>query len=600
MSENLIREGSITNSSYDFELSIKRGKGVIYNYTYPKNKKLKGIVFIIPGFGGDTNSEYSQKLRDYVAKEFDVVAVSVIYHCFSSRLNNGGVESLDAFDELILLSHLERFNIQIGTKEISEIFNDINKRAQAEKDKGSLDKSINILQTMTILPKNNEYQNFGILQALDHINVLKELKNRNLDFIDNYPTILLGSSHGGYIANLIAKIIPNSIDCVIDNSSYVKPPLNYIIGKEKNILHPEYQMIYGKNLIINYFVKTFWSNNEDSFYHFSKDRYEIRDLSNKLHNEIMAKKSKSNTKYIFYHSTKDKIAVYKDKKDLSEQLARLGFNVILKTISNISQIDGKFIKSLEHGLDMSIKQLVNIELPEALKIRSNSSKRKFEEITYPCETVNYNFENISGIYSAHLSPIENIEIKIVDNFEKNMKYFEQYQPQVYSILASLDSAIEQNLYQSKYDLIFNNNYFDVKELRTGKYIYSDNSNKHAFDISENFKDKIDNFVFFGVGLGVHLERIIKNTQSKRYLIIEDDLELFKLSTFVTPYFKFAKDSELFFSVFEEEDVFLKNGVQFISGLSEKENKKTFNSFEINANYKNKVLYLENTLGKLDI
>ena len=365
MRDNLIREGSITNSSYDFELSIKREKGVIYNYTYPKNKKLKGIVFIIPGFGDDTNSEYSQKLRDYIAKKFNVVAVSVIYHCFSSRLNNGGVETLDDYDELVLLSNLKRFNIEVETDDLHEILNNINEEIKARKDEGKLDKNEIIVQTVTILPKNNEYQNFGILQALDHINVLKELKSRNLNFIDNYPTILIGSSHGGYIANLIAKIVPNSIDCVIDNSSYVKPPLNYIIGKENNPLHEECRGIYGENLIINYFTKKFWSNNDDSFYYLSKDNYEIRDLSNKLHNKIMAKKSESKTRYIFYHSIKDRIAMYKDKEDFSKGLAELGFDVTLNIISNISQIDGNFIKSLEHGLDMSIKKLANIELPEA-------------------------------------------------------------------------------------------------------------------------------------------------------------------------------------------------------------------------------------------
>ena len=597
MRDNLIREGSITNSSYDFELSIKREKGVIYNYTYPKNKKLKGIVFIIPGFGDDTNSEYSQKLRDYVAKEFDVVAVSAIYHCFSSRLNNGGVETLDDYDELVLLSNLKRFNIEVETDDLHEILNNINEEIKARKDEGKLDKNEIIVQTVTILPKNNEYQNFGILQALDHINVLKELKSRNLNFIDNYPTILIGSSHGGYIANLIAKIVPNSIDCVIDNSSYVKPPLNYIIGKENNPLHEECRGIYGENLIINYFTKKFWSNNDDSFYYLSKDNYEIRDLSNKLHNKIMAKKSESKTRYIFYHSIKDRIAMYKDKEDFSKGLAELGFDVTLNIISNISQIDGNFIKSLEHGLDMSIKKLANIELPEALKIRSISSKSKLEEITYPCETVNYNFEDISGIYSAHLSPIQKIETKIIDNFEKNIKYFEEFQPEIYSMLASLDSAIDQGVYQNKYELIFYNNYFNLKELKTGNLFYSENSNKYAFEVSEIFKEKTGNFVFFGVGLGVHLERVHKNILAKKCFIIENDLELFKLSTFVTPYFKFAETSELFFSVFEDDDVFFRKGIDFINKSNEE--KEIFKHFALNDSYIEKIQFLENISGNKD-
>ncbi|EMY6260657.1 DUF2920 family protein, partial [Campylobacter lari] len=34
-------------------------------------------------------------------------------------------------------------------------------------------------------------------------------------------TILIGSSHGGYLANLCAKIAPWSVDNIVDNSSHV-------------------------------------------------------------------------------------------------------------------------------------------------------------------------------------------------------------------------------------------------------------------------------------------------------------------------------------------------------------------------------------------
>lgn len=36
------------------------------------------------------------------------------------------------------------------------------------------------------------------------------------------PVIMIGSSHGGYLAHLAAKIAPWLIDGVIDNSSYAK------------------------------------------------------------------------------------------------------------------------------------------------------------------------------------------------------------------------------------------------------------------------------------------------------------------------------------------------------------------------------------------
>lgn len=598
MSKKLISESSSVKSSYDFELSIKRENDVVYNYSYPKDRKIKGIVFIIPGFGEDTNSDYLQKLRDYIAYKFDLICVNVMYHCFYSRLNNGGIEFLDEFDKSMLLDNLKSIDTKLTTNNLNEVFFSINDKAQMLKESGELDKKLLVNQTMTILPKNNEYQNFGILQALDHINVLKELRNKNLDFINNYPTILMGSSHGGYIANLIAKIAPNSIDCIIDNSSYIKPPLNYIIGKENNMFHGEFKKLYGENLIVNYFVKTMWEKDENSFYHFSKDRHGIRDMSNKSHNEITAKRSKSKTRYISYHSTEDEIAPYEDKKEFYEQLEELGYDATLKTISDISQVDGSFIKTLKHGLEMSIKQLANIELSEALKIRSQTSTSEIEPIVYPCDSVEYNFEDINGVFSASLSPIENIEEKIIEIFNKNMEYFEKKQAHLYSKLASYDSAVEQGLYKSRYELVFNNNYLDVKELETGKYLYLDNSDKYAYEIAKQFKNKSDMFVFFGVGLGVHLDKIIKNTQAKSSLIIENDLEMFKLSTFVTPYFELAKSSDLYFSIFEEDDVFLKIAKEFFSDF--KESQKILNHFEMNNDYKNKILLLSRLIGKLDV
>jgi len=596
MGEKLVRESSRVKSSYDFELSINRENEVVYDYTYPKDRKLNGIVFIIPGFGADTNSDYAQKLRDHIAHKFGVIAVSTIYHCFYSRPENGAKLFLDESDEKLLIEKLKHFSISSITNKIQEILFDLDSKIQILKDNGKVAQNIKVVQPMTLVPKNDEYQNFGVMQALDHVNVLKDIKQKNFDFIDNYPTILMGSSHGGYVANLVAKITPSLIDCVIDNSSYIKPPLNFIIGKENNFLDPEYVNTYGDNVLAHCFTKTKWSKDENSFYHFSKDRYEIRDLSNKNHNELIAKKSNSKIKYISYHSTKDTIAPYKDKEEFYKELNNLGFDAELKTISDSDQIDGRFIKSLKHGLDMSLKELANVELPNALNVKHSHNNSEIEPISYECDSVKYNFEEINGVYSATLSPIKNIEEAVVDRFEKNMKYFENDQPELYAKLASFDSAIEQDLYQNRYDLVFNNNNFDVKEFETGNYLYGCNSKKYAYEVGEKLKNKIDKFIFFGIGLGVHLENILKNSEAKNCLIIEDDLELFKLSTFVTPYYKLAKSSDLYFSVFDDEESFSKTAKLFFEDI--KDGKKDLNSFEMNNNYKNKVLQLSNVVSEL--
>ena len=70
--------------------------------------------------------------------------------------------------------------------------------------------------------------------------------------------------------------------------------------------------------------------------------------------------------------------------------------------------------------------------------------------------------------------------------------------------------------------------------------------------------KIEKFIFIGVGLGVHLLEIDAKISANEYLIIEDDLELFHLSLFCTPYYEFNKNATLTFSISENENDFMDN------------------------------------------
>jgi len=205
----------------------------------------------------------------------------------------------------------------------------------------------------------------------------------------------------------------------------------------------------------------------------------------------------------------------------------------------------------------------------------------------------------------------------IQTYKNNLIYFEKKQPQLYSKLAAFDSAIEQKLYSNKYDLILKDGYFDVLELTTQNYLYSSDSYEYAkqasnsidFERSTNafatFKDvtikekelnifekfditedpltgfapilyyvdghlpqntslqKIEKFIFFGVGLGTHIEAIDGKINASFYMIVEDDLELFKLSLFTMPYFELASHSELIFSVFDTELEFAQNSAKFL-------------------------------------
>lgn len=212
---------------------------------------------------------------------------------------------------------------------------------------------------------------------------------------------------------------------------------------------------------------------------------------------------------------------------------------------------------------------------------------------------------------------ESFEEIALSTYQNNLLYLEKSHKAIYNKLTSFESALDNGYYQSNYDLIFHENYFDVLELTTQNYLYAQNSNDYAelaaqsvdfdkknnvyetfrkitieekdlpayetMDIKTNnlsglasilnyikinqdttntLKD-IQKFIFFGVGLGQHLMTIDNKVNAQKYLIVEDDLELFKLSLFTTPYYTLALQSKLYFSVFDSKEEFTKTAVRFL-------------------------------------
>ena len=213
---------------------------------------------------------------------------------------------------------------------------------------------------------------------------------------------------------------------------------------------------------------------------------------------------------------------------------------------------------------------------------------------------------------------QELETIAITTYKNNLLYFEQSQPSIYSKLAAFDAALEEGHYESKYDLILKENYFDVLELSSGNYLYDSSSIDYATTAKESInydknanlfktfknitikdedltkyeklsiiqnnlsglapilhycsshmpKDEtlsnISKFIFFGTGLGTHISEIHRKINAQTYLIVEDDLELFKLSLFVTPYNDIAKNSTLIFSLFDSKKEFSQPVLEFLN------------------------------------
>ncbi|MBA1433204.1 MAG: motility associated factor glycosyltransferase family protein [Epsilonproteobacteria bacterium] len=204
--------------------------------------------------------------------------------------------------------------------------------------------------------------------------------------------------------------------------------------------------------------------------------------------------------------------------------------------------------------------------------------------------------------------MNNIQKKIQQNYLENINYLQNEHPKIFDQIVALETAIDKGYYKEKYALEYKDGYFDLCEKESGKYLYNQNSiesanviaksvnykknenvfetffyrefteadikhygakdvscsayygiipivdyvNKYASKKSTTMK-KIQKFVFLGTGLGLHIETVHKKIKAKAYLIIEDDLELFRLSLFTLNYAKLATGSKLYFWIFDDED-----------------------------------------------
>ena len=250
-------------------------------------------------------------------------------------------------------------------------------------------------------PTKDEYQNFGIMQAIDILNAILYTKhNLCAGKFNKIPVILVGSSHGGYLANLSAKIAPWLVDAVIDNSSYAIF-LWRLIGFGKEIDFTKFFCCatddFYQDICLYLFDKTYWTLDKTSLYYFNESREEIRNILNPKHLKVQSKFKK--TFYIGYHCVNDDIAPAKDKTELYDALKKLKFDATLHMIKDESEADGKFIKSLTHGMGMSYKLLLQKELPGVMK-KILSKKDKKDEINercieYKCGDLLYKFSEVS-------------------------------------------------------------------------------------------------------------------------------------------------------------------------------------------------------------
>ncbi|ENU2732329.1 DUF2920 family protein [Campylobacter jejuni] len=400
----LINQTFEIDSCDDVELGIKRTSKLEYRISYDDEKDLKAIVFIIGGYGANANISFLDFDREYIAKNFDVVTINVFYHCFCQRRSN--VEKYSAFtiftkDDVSNLSQalLEiGVNINVNLENAQQCYELLNQNITTLKSQGKLAQNYQAKFTSTFIPPNGDYQNYGIMAAIDHINALKDLVKRFPEFAD-LPKIY-GGSYGGYLSLLIAKIAPWYVDGVIDNSGTVLPLLRYIIGRDLE----QFDFIFNNpNTLIEMFTKTYWTReDENSPYFFANENYMIRSLLNSSHLIIQVNVNK-NIVLVSYHSSKDEFNTSKDKQTLFLAYKELGYDATLHLIKDESEVDGRFIKDLNHGMRITDRALFRKELPLMLeKLQKRKSFMQENSISYPCGDKIFTFKDVGDKFELEI------------------------------------------------------------------------------------------------------------------------------------------------------------------------------------------------------
>ena len=392
-------------STDDIELNIKRESKLEFKVSFDETKEMKALFVYITGIRGADYAGYEEHLAEFVVKEFEVAVLRVDYHCIGFRTQTGATFYMDKRDKELFLKSIEgiisppsflKDKDILEQEQVLELCAWLDSLVKYLKNQNKISKKDYLLPIfLGLQPTKNEYNNFGLMQALDIINAIYFVRKNHAEFkLAKTPkTLLFGTSHGGYLGFLCAKFAPWLIDAVVENSGYVVAPFRfYGLGKDLDYFKDrEVEVNWFENIVLCTFTKTHFTANTNSPNFFCKARLDIR---NPLNESQLKTQAKHQNKPIFvsYHSVRDELDSAQNKEKFFEILQNSGFEASLRVVKDESEIDGKFIKNLEHGMGMSIKSLIKKELPPLLARHFTHEKDEKREIAYKSENLEYKFK----------------------------------------------------------------------------------------------------------------------------------------------------------------------------------------------------------------
>lgn len=367
MSESYIIESfghnSIYTDDYLKDNYHKRKFKIYFNCPEAGINKETGILLLIAGFGGNSNSNVYKKMRNMFSDKYNLVTIQCDYfgwEYMQSDIDNIEIEYID----------LDKIKKSVSESEFKKAYIDniisLNELTQLKfKEK-------NIVKFEKILNEDlNNFNDMGIMQAVDNItaviNVMNILYDNNYIF-NTKKVIIMGDSHGAYLGYLCNYMCNGLFSYLLDNSAWIYPKyfLDNRISKF-NFDNLELQIKY------RYLAKRL---------DFSFDFLNLKNLYKDFNNRC---------KIVIYHGEDDILITIDEKYNGVKNINNIIFNRV-----NIHNIDKSIFKSTGHGLEADFINLFDSFYNEYVD-GEQSSILEFQQqskIEYSKGSINIDYKNV--------------------------------------------------------------------------------------------------------------------------------------------------------------------------------------------------------------
>ncbi len=291
-----------------------------------------GLVLFLAGYGMDPGGRYVRRLLSYLADKHNCLAASVDY--FGADLWRPSkcrwVPAPEFFVNLkkyhgIDVTAPKGFDVELLKAQLAEL---LASRGIAQLHPSCIFAGV-----------SPEYDSMGLLPALDGLQVAHRLVAPFA--LNKRRLFVLGTSYGGYIANLMAKFAPQTFRMVVDNSGFssAEDDIWNVYGSSK--WHASNGVTMRTSMVVSF------SDDPGAANYFSPAHKEIRNLLNRSHVFDGA------ARLYGYHSIKDEIAPTERKLGMSAVYAgKMPYEL---EIVDESKIDGRIFKDLSHGMRASLR-----------------------------------------------------------------------------------------------------------------------------------------------------------------------------------------------------------------------------------------------------